>query len=944
MFLADSNGDGIDDGDSASNGDDPNAPAEDRNNDGVPDNVYYTPILEVTQETKAQYTDIGFGTVTNANSRYLSQTERFTYSVSNSPTMDTIIDGEKKKESTYLQEDTGKATNQISVEETGEDYATWRDAHTHPFSTDPLEYLESAWPTITHPQTPPVVTSNSIETTSTWVSTRAWKIKRASAPNQSNSEEDEIVRSGTETITLKTIVKKFDPTSYEDVWNDVVKDSSWDGFVYPEVQGPLKQIDQGIGAVGEIEAALAVRDSFRLGLGAMNGTISSPGGSAGGGSDERLKRVRWRWARFNPNDPFNYDFAAPPASYQKNFKLLVRQEDYTDTPQTNPQTESKSNGIINIGFTGSQGQDWSDLSLGTFNSYQIDEPSNLPNIGYNGNTGRNTISFGNVPVKLTFDGNRNGILDTGVTDLTTQVKPFRFWINNDQDNVEVDEPVIVDVNSRDLLDEQIKTKRDLEDFARLRLQIYDVDGLLATGEIKLGLKFINITEGSPQIRVWKNPHTPADDSYIYNGSYAAYYLSKSPLSPNMDGMIVFPQSYWTNSNQSNYDLIFEGIRKGKGELVAVLLSRAGNELGQSEGQCLHLLNVKEMYQRARIANHAEQIPHPWSNPNPPAQTWQWDPNGNPYVEDPNAEKVTAIFVHGWRLSYEEYLNWSDTSYKRLWHQGFKGQFYSFRWATYSPSILTYNDSEYRAWLCGPAFAQFVNQLPNPSTKRNIFAHSMGNVLAGVALRAGMVVENYALCNSAMAAMAYDSSPALQNIPNTNAPLTQIWGNLGPQKTPDTDPQANIRSTFGLQNKFNESPSMPRMFSFVLPDDSALGLWVLNNQLSKPDSSGHSYYYQETPIAPNLAYKLFQTPLSGQPRPVNFQPEAFGYVTKSLTRAAGAESRTSGAIDGVHNMASWGSNASHAGFGSEHSAQWKWNNQSTHLFWRMLSDELQLNKK
>ena len=68
----------------------------------------------------------------------------------------------------------------------------------------------------------------------------------------------------------------------------------------------------------------------------------------------------------------------------------------------------------------------------------------------------------------------------------------------------------------------------------------------------------------------------------------------------------------------------------------------------------------------------------------------------------------------------------------------------------------------------------------------------------------------------------------------------------------------------------------------------------------------------------------------------------GYVTKSLTRTAGADLRTKGTItDGFQDMSDWGDGANHAGFGTEHSAEWKWNNQSTHLFWQMLSEKLKL---
>lgn len=562
-----------------------------------------------------------------------------------------------------------------------------------------------------------------------------------------------------------------------------------------------------------------------------------------------------------------------------------------------------------------------------------------------------------LPCDVAVDANRDGTITFDATDKTTAEKPFRFWINNDQDDVEVDEPV--NVTTQDSADATISTKRDLEDFCRLSLKVGIDLATLQSGNKKIGLRLISSTSPTSSIRCWPNQSDQGDDSYVNDGAAAASQIAKASFA-EPGGAIMIPPSYWSGHGDSTAHLIFEGMAKGEGKLVITILDSQGTKIGEGGELHLKLLDVREMYQRARIENSAEQIDDPWVDDNPPAQTWAWDPWNWPYDEDPDAENVTAIFVHGWRLKYSDFMNWSDTSYKRLWHQGFKGKFYSFRWATFSadnnglpygldenlegtkfpPGGLTYNASEYRAWLCGPALASWVNQLPNAG-KRSLFAHSMGNVITGAALRAGMSVQRYALCNAAMPAMAYDPNPALRNIPYTNDPLPNIWVALEPHKTPDTDPSSAIREVYGLQNKFNETSGLPPMFNFGLPLDEALGSWTANNKFFKPDSDSHSYYYQETPIAPNISYKLLQVPPGGNPREVASQSEAFGYVTKSWTRTAGSELRTGDSIKDFQNMNDWGEDANHAGFDKTHSAQWRWNNQSTRLFWLRLSQELEL---
>lgn len=523
-----------------------------------------------------------------------------------------------------------------------------------------------------------------------------------------------------------------------------------------------------------------------------------------------------------------------------------------------------------------------------------------------------------LAVKVAVDADRDGEITFDGKDKTTAEKPFRFWINNDQDNVEVDEPV--DVTLPDWSGGYILTRRDLEDFCRLRIVVGIANSQLRSGDLQVGVKFEGATSGGAYIRCWENQSLEGDSSYITDDAAAdrQKLLIAFPRD-SQTGVSIIPTGYWAKRTDSTAEIIFEGVEKGLGKLVVTIHDKNGLLLGEAGETWVQLFDVREMYQRARIVNEAEQIPDPWVNDNPPPQQWVWDPWNWPYSEDPDAESISAIFVHGWRMTYNEYLQWSQTTYKRLWHQGFKGKFYSFRWATHSPSLFTYNGSEYRAWLCGPALASFVNQLPNP-LNRNLFAHSMGNVTSGAALRSGMAIRRYAMCNAAMAAMAYDPDPSL------------VPPDLAGINTPDTDSDPATATTYGLKNKFNLQ-NLP-IINFALPRDSALDVWRTNNALFKPENL-QNYYYDEFPL-PMTSHKLFfNSPLVPNTfRGITSVPEAMGYVTKSRTRAVGAIVETHGAINDYHDMDAWS--------GEEHSAEWKWNIQSTYLFWEKLAEKLELN--
>jgi hypothetical protein len=277
------------------------------------------------------------------------------------------------------------------------------------------------------------------------------------------------------------------------------------------------------------------------------------------------------------------------------------------------------------------------------------------------------------------------------------------------------------------------------------------------------------------------------------------------------------------------------------------------------------------------------------------------------------------------MAYDEYLQWADTTFKRLWQLGFKGRFYAFRWPTYhgdnngpnpadiyKPGGTTYNPSEYRAWLSGPALANFVNGLPHPNA-RYLIAHSMGNVVSASALRNNLLLTRYAMCNSAMAAMAYDPSIVDDNY-----------------TTPDTDADQGTRQTFGLANKANLAGT--ELVNFGLENDYALRSWNANNQYFKPQAWGFGGVkaYDYSPTMP-VGHRLVLGELLGEAtfrelRAVTSVSEAMGYVTRSRSWAAGRKLALGGRVTCTVDMGPWG-------FGEEHSAEWVYSIQKTYPFWK-----------
>src|SRR5437868_611298 len=108
------------------------------------------------------------------------------------------------------------------------------------------------------------------------------------------------------------------------------------------------------------------------------------------------------------------------------------------------------------------------------------------------------------------------------------------------------------------------------------------------------------------------------------------------------------------------------------------------------------------------------------------------------------------------MAYEDSIGFSETMFKRLWWQGYKGRFAAFRWATQS-SFDSYNTSEWMAWKYGKSLANYVeNYLKHqmPGYTMCIAAHSMGNIVTGSALKRGMTIDKYLLMQAAVPSGSY----------------------------------------------------------------------------------------------------------------------------------------------------------------------------------------------
>ncbi len=570
-------------------------------------------------------------------------------------------------------------------------------------------------------------------------------------------------------------------------------------------------------------------------------------------------------------------------------------------------------------------------------------------------TPEKSVTLRLLPIDLAIDANRDGTIDQGET--ASEDRPFRFWINNDDDpntlgddvelamkKDELSPPGFEDWRSAPTLG-HIDGVRDLEDFTRLHLTLpEDIVQKAKAGKVQVGFKWTN--GSGPRIRAYKSQGDEGDEKYLFYQYEADLQVDSDHQCSVVDvkgsQTVFLPSSYWQGvaSGTTKMFFVFEGCEKGTAELTTIIKVGSSAETAAA-GVWIKLMDVQEMFERAKVNEPMSEpghVPDPWDTTEPAMFHYIADPNGNPPDRDPDETKQYIIHVHGWRMSYAEAQTWANTTFKRLWHLGYKGRFAFFSWPTFSGATsrlngyMTYNKSEYRAWLSGAALKSYVASLPGSYTK-SIMAHSMGNVVAGSAFRKGMQgVSHYALLNAAMASQSYD--PNLVDLPM--------------RQTPDTDSEPSVQLKFGLSGKFSGITSS--VTNFYLEDDFATTIWSYNHTFNKPQAFlnevggiiplGRAYGYSiDGWKVGGARHKLVQLdpfvellPVRG----VTMVEEAMAFVSQTRSLPAGRTPTNLGLGGWQIDMDTYVfENNYRSFFGSEHSAQWIWSFQRTFGVWRAL---------
>ena len=492
-------------------------------------------------------------------------------------------------------------------------------------------------------------------------------------------------------------------------------------------------------------------------------------------------------------------------------------------------------------------------------------------------------------VSLNVDANHDGTMDTsfGGADATSPSQPFVFWANNNYDRWKYD--LLGSTNEQD--DTEIATMpdcqyttsgypaipcpRDLEDYFRLW-----TPGVAALMKVLPSNYTVQLTlSGAGQIRIFQAVEPNGGTNYLFDETTASNQVANS--TSLYFGLLTSSSPIVFNiSTNFNEHFIFCGAQTGGAQIDLQVLDANQNVVADAPAY-LQINDIKQMYERWTVGdlpNNAPMTTAYLATENLPigASAFQYTP-----PQDTNTPYI--LFVHGWNMEPWEKDRFAETAFKRLYWQGYHGRFGEFRWPTYYDFPLgswswqsfnpqNFDNSELNAWQSGAGLLNKLNDL-NAQYPNNVYllAHSLGNVVAGEALRqaTSQIVNTYAALQGAVSAHAYDPTTAIRD---------------SSAATPDR--YANYY-TSGAPCYFNSSAGAGIYVNFFNTND-----WALNNsatwpfdQHEKPDTD---YGYDGT----NFSSGIFPSTLLYFPADTY---TIFSHCDEARSYALGAQINVSGAF-------------------------------------------------
>jgi hypothetical protein len=383
-----------------------------------------------------------------------------------------------------------------------------------------------------------------------------------------------------------------------------------------------------------------------------------------------------------------------------------------------------------------------------------------------------------VPVELTADCNRDGIIDDKDRGKITAEKPWRFWTNDDDDSGdtggtdmsrdgEVSNFSTTFVHPDSSNTGVVDGTRDLIDFFPVYLNIKPVLDLLPpTDGFTYNLKqeggnanfvYTDLKASAASDYLRKLSGTRYDNTSTIGGANGTPGAITHRLTP--EGVALDPQWLRGFDEDGFGVLLFEARARSDKPIVLEVFSSNGHKMVEVE-LSISFSPVDQMFRHKNLMNadNATGGAPDYATGNDTRHT---EPENYP---DSLCNGKNFIFVHGYNVNPDAARGWNSEIFKRMYHAGSKAKFVGVTWngaETQIPGMdITVNyhknvDHAFQTAKGGPqgvGLAAYINSFTGEVV---VAGHSLGNVVVASSISDWQAhVASYFMIDGAIASEAF----------------------------------------------------------------------------------------------------------------------------------------------------------------------------------------------
>ena len=373
-----------------------------------------------------------------------------------------------------------------------------------------------------------------------------------------------------------------------------------------------------------------------------------------------------------------------------------------------------------------------------------------------------------LPAQIAVDADRDGLITLDrASDENSPEKPFRFWINDDDDSGDVAGADIPDGSKSEAnyRDQTVNGTRDLIDFFPVFLEIKQLLQVLPPGgsvryRLKQGDSALNFAYTS-----LARETTPTRDGAL---AYQTKVLTtgfgdrfdQPPGSAETHlipaGGIELSEPFLTGVKDRDWGvLLIEGRAATTAPLV-LSVEKDGMVVAELR-LALRISNVEDMFRQVDLTRIPTEYDGTAVTPPAPVPSSR---TGNPGEAWPDSLTTGKyfVFIHGFNVDGQRARGWQAEVFKRLHVLGSRARFVGVTWngatgTRIAGEYTDYHQAVFHAFQTGDALADALSFTQGADV--TVAAHSLGNMVASHAIqRGGFKPARYFMINAAVPVEAY----------------------------------------------------------------------------------------------------------------------------------------------------------------------------------------------